>query len=242
MRIESEGIILNLQKHTDNSYIANVFSKNHGAIRGLIRNKKNRLLSIGNNIFFKYTRKNVYNLGNFTVDSIDNVAVEIFFNPLKLLLLHSALSLLGKSLPENETNEIIFHKMQLLQRNLENNDTENSIMNYIQFEMFFLQEMGFGLNLQSCPIHGTTEKFGYISPKIARVISEKAGHKYQNRLFKLPKLLQNQPTNPNDLLLCLQITAFFMQKHIFVNQNIPSIRLKLQQKIHDEIIKKHCTI
>lgn len=231
MRIESEGIVLNLQKYTDNSYIAHVFSKNHGLISGLIRNKKNQSLSFGNYLIFKYVRKNVNNLGNFTVDKIENVSTEIFFTPLKLLMLNSALVLLGKSLPENEPNEKIFLSIQSLQSNLQKHNIENSIIHYVKFELFFLQEMGFGLNFESCPVHGKKEKFGYISPKIGRIISEKAGLPHKNKLFKLPKFFQNQATNLEDLLFCLKITQFFIQKRILIHKKLSSSRLILHQKI-----------
>lgn len=238
MRFENKGIILNLHKYTDNSYIASVLSQKNGLIKGLIRNKKNQLISMGNSIFFKYARKNTNNLGNFNVDKIDNIATEIFFNSVKLMVLHSALVIVEQSIPENEPNEKIFQQICKLQKSLQTQNIENSIISYIKFELFFLQEMGFGLNLHSCPIHGTSEKFGYISPKIGRVISTKAGEKYKKRLFVLPKLFQNQPTNPEDLLLCLQITHFFLQQRIFNNDNLPPIRLLLQQKIREKMQKE----
>lgn len=236
MRIENEGIILHLQPFGDSSFIVKIFSKNYGCLKGLLHKKKNQNLAIGTHLFFKYARKIEKNLGNFQIEKINNIPLEIFFNKIKLLILHSALSLLNIALPENEINKKLFLALQNLEKQLiEKSDIQELLQYYIKFELQFLFEMGFGLHLDSCPVFGSQEKLKFISPKTGRAVSEKAGINYQKKLFVLPKFFHNQPTDLPDLINCLQITEFFIQNRI-INEKKMSTERKLLIKaiLHEQ--------
>ena len=74
MRWESEGIVLGFSLHNEKSYILEVFTKEHGRHKGLIRgiHSKNlrSIIEPGNEVKALWSGRLETHLGNFTIESI----------------------------------------------------------------------------------------------------------------------------------------------------------------------------
>ena len=58
-----------------------------------------------------------------------------------------------------------------------------------RFELLLLDELGFGLDLESCAATGSRDDLVYVSPKSGRAVSRAAGEPYRDRLLPLPGFL-----------------------------------------------------
>ena len=58
-----------------------------------------------------------------------------------------------------------------------------------RFELTLLEELGFGLDLESCAATGVTTDLTHVSPKSGRAVSREAAEPYLDRLFVLPAFL-----------------------------------------------------
>ena len=63
-----------------------------------------------------------------------------------------------------------------------------------RFELLLLDELGFGLDLESCAATGSRDELVYVSPKSGRAVSREAGEPYRERLLPLPAFLAGPPT------------------------------------------------
>ena len=61
------------------------------------------------------------------------------------------------------------------------------ILKYIRWELKFLSELGFGLDLSKCAVTGSKNDLQFISPKSGRAVSAEGAGEWRNKLFMLPE-------------------------------------------------------
>ena len=64
-------------------------------------------------------------------------------------------------------------------------------------KFFFLKNTGYGINLEKCSVSGSKEKLYYLSPNSGNSVTYSVGHKYRNKLFKLPNCLKEKAVSNN---------------------------------------------
>jgi DNA repair protein RecO (recombination protein O) len=91
---------------------------------------------------------------------------------------------------------------------------------YVRWELALLADLGFGLDLASCAATGLTHDLAYVSPRSGRAVSADAGEPYADRLLRLPYFLLSpeSPATPVDILRGLDLTGYFLRRHVFVHR------------------------
>jgi DNA repair protein RecO (recombination protein O) len=86
-----------------------------------------------------------------------------------------------------------------------------------QFELIFLAELGFGLDLTSCAATGAKDDLIYVSPRSGRAVSRAAGEAYRDKLMRLPDFLRfdGEPASAADVADAFALTGFFLDRHAF---------------------------
>src|SRR6202023_2453616 len=92
-----------------------------------------------------------------------------------------------------------------------------------QFELAFLAELGFGLDLSSCAATGVKNDLIYVSPRSGRAVSRAAGEAYRDKLMRLPGFLRDERTalSAADLAAALTLTGCFLERHAFAPRGLP---------------------
>ena len=106
------GFLLSKNRYSENSLIAEVYSKNHGRISGIIfggtSKKIKNYLQIGNKIFINYNSKSENKIGYFKVEIQQALSPFYFDNNQKLTCISSAMNLIRILTAESEKNENIY--------------------------------------------------------------------------------------------------------------------------------------
>src|SRR3984885_1202236 len=91
-----------------------------------------------------------------------------------------------------------------------------------QFELIFLAELGFGLDLSSCAATGAKDDLIYVSPRSGRAVSRAAGEAYRDKLMRLPDFLRGEGASApaNDLADAFALTGFFLDRHAFAPRGL----------------------
>jgi DNA repair protein RecO (recombination protein O) len=86
-----------------------------------------------------------------------------------------------------------------------------------RFELDFLAELGFGLDLSSCAATGATQDLIYVSPRSGRAVSRTGGEAYKEKLLRLPAFLriEDAPASAADIADAFALTGFFLDRHAF---------------------------
>ena len=233
---QDTGIILTARMHSENDAIVSIITQNHGKYTGYIngaRSKRKRhLIEPATFVNCHWKSKETSNLGNWKLEEIKPTSSFYMDEPLKLSAIQSACILYDQAIPDKEGHEGLFYGLESFINILENDDII-WLTAYIYWEIAFLKEIGYSLDLTKCA-GGGTGKLIYVSPKSGVSVSEKMGEPYKDKLLKLPSFLgEKKATATNeDLLQALELTLYFLQNKAFAQHShgIPEARLIFQQR------------
>ncbi len=219
MKIEDIGFFLGTKEYGENSFIVFIFSKNHGLIKSFSKYSRKELQSLMllDQINFIWKSKQKESLG-FIKISHKKPLYHGVNNFLVSLVKASVTELCLNFLAPWQKNKEIYNDLTTLVESFKFNN--NLIMfNYVWWEIFFLKNTGYGLNLETCAVSGSSKDLYYISPNSGNCVTYLVGEKYKKKLFRIPDCLKNKenPTTFIDYFNALKIISFFIKKNFDFN-------------------------
>ena len=168
MNWNDKGYLLSKYRYNENSIIAEVFTKNHGKVSGIIfggsSKKIKNYLQQGNKIHLNFNSKSDNRIGYFKVEIEQALSPLYFDNHQKLSCISSAMYLIKMLTAESQKNLTIYNLIKnfyfLLKRT-------NWIKDYIYWELELFKVLGYDLefkNLVNKEVVGN--KLQYISKSI----------------------------------------------------------------------------
>lgn len=231
MQWNDEGFVLSVRKHGETSAVAALLTRDHGRHAGLVRGGVGRrarpVLQIGNLVAATWRARLDEHLGTLTCESIRAYAAAIMTERLPLLALGSAAALVDMALPERDPHPEVFVGFADMVEALTRPGWE---VPYVRFEVLLLAALGFGLDLETCAVTGTTENLTHVSPRTGRAVSAEAAGPYRERLLALPAFLKDRATAATrpEILAGLELCGHFFAQHICAPpQVVPRTRKQL---------------
>ena len=150
MNWNDQGYLISKNRYNENSIIAELFTKKHGKISGIIfggtSKKIKNYLQIGNKLHLNYNTKNVSRMGYFKIEILEALTPQYFDHSQKLLCITSGMNLIKILTAEAQANKDIyilinnfFHILNL----------DNWIKEYIFWELELLKLLGYDLQLKN---------------------------------------------------------------------------------------------
>lgn len=185
MKIESVGILIGLRPLNERDSVAHIFTRDNGVLVGVMRGaqvaKKNKPL-VGQVGQVAWNARLDSQLGVFHWEAEKNIAAGYIAKPTVLMCLNSVFELLLNLLPEREAYTDLYDNTVFC---LENLDSDVQVV-YLRWEINFLQELGYALDLSRCSGCGTTRDLNYLSPRTGRAVCNKCAQPYITKLYTLP--------------------------------------------------------
>ncbi len=185
MKLESQGILINLKPFGNNDCIASVFTADYGLISGLMKGalvaKKNKPLvaQFGNVV---WNARLDSQLGTFHWEATKNLGMDAMRDSCVLGFMNSMFALILAFVPERENFSELYNKTCWVLDDL-NKDS------YLQWELCLLKELGYALDLTKCSGCGGKSNLSFLSPRTGRAVCCECGEPYADRLYKLPVTL-----------------------------------------------------
>ena len=158
MNITDEGIAISIKKFSDSTNLMKILTKGNGVYSGLIRLKRNQgntgVNIPGNTLSVNWRARLSEHLGFFNTELIKSRTSSYLNSSMDLEVLNSICSLLD-IFPEREECIDLYLSIEELLDSLDNNFLWPLL--YIKFELLFIEKMGYGLDLSSCAVNGSTE-------------------------------------------------------------------------------------
>ena len=206
------GFLISKNKYNENSFIAEIYTKNHGKVSGIIfggTSKRIRnYLQIGNQIFINYNSKSENRLGYFKVEIEKALSPLYFDDQKKLSCITSAMNLIKILTAESQRNKNIYILIEKFYKLLE---TKNWIKNYIYWELELFKNLGYDLDFNDLV---TKEYKSNIIIYTTKSISNKK---------IVPNFLIDRDENEEDLrnlLSGLKIVGDYLDKTILSQKNL----------------------
>jgi DNA repair protein RecO (recombination protein O) len=218
-----EGIVLGVKRHGETSVILELMTQARGRHLGLVRGgvgtRLRGVLQPGNSLRATWRARLDEHLGNYAVEGI-NLRAAGFLTAAHAVHGVTHLAALCRLLAEREPHAAIYGALEDILDHLE--EPRLAAPAIARFELAFLAELGFGLDLESCAATGTTAELVYVSPRSGRAVSRAAGEAYHDRLMVLPAFLRDDamPASPADLASAFALTGFFLDRHAFAPRGL----------------------
>lgn len=186
MKLESNGILIGLNPIGERDSVAHIFTRDYGMMHGVMRGaqiaRKNRALvgQVGSVI---WSARLDSQLGAFHWEAAENLSARLMVDMKMLTYMNVAFSLLNALLPERESYTDLYDLTESLLRTI---SCDNANVQYLNWEMGLLRELGYALDLSHCSGCGATDNLNYLSPKTGRAVCDKCAAPYINKLYKLP--------------------------------------------------------
>ena len=214
-----EGFLISKNRYSENSLIAEIFTKNRGKISGIIfggtSKKIKNYLQIGNRLHINYSSKSENRIGYFKVEILNAYSPLYFDHKQKLSCITSATNLIKILTADSQSNIKVYQLIEKLFLILNNKDW---LKNYMFWELDLLKVLGYDLELESLVEKDTIEN------KTVYYASSSTEKKY------VPNFLIDKDIQVSDLktlLNGLKLVGDYLDKTILKpnNLNYPNSRL-----------------
>ena len=222
-----EGTVLGVKRHGETSIVLELMTRAHGRHLGLVRGgsgpRLRGILQPGNEVRATWRARLDEHLGHYLVEAA-NLRAAGFLD--KAHALHGIIHLaaLCRLLAEREPHTAIYDAVQAI---LDRLDEPRAVAPMIaRFELDFLAELGFGLDLAACAATGAKDELVFVSPRSGRAVSRAAGEPYRDKLMRLPVFLrqgeEGETATPSlgDLVDAFALTGFFLDRHAFAPRGL----------------------
>jgi DNA repair protein RecO (recombination protein O) len=224
MQWTDEGIVLGVRRHGETSVILELMTTERGRHLGLVRGgagtRLRGVLQPGNSLRATWRARLDDHLGNYAVEGT-NLRAAGFLNAAHAVHGVTHLAALCRLLAEREPHARIHAALEGI---LDALDDPAAVAPMIaRFELAFLAELGFGLDLSSCAATGAKDDLIYVSPRSGRAVSRAGGEAYRDKLMRLPDFLRTAggPASAGDLADAFALTGFFLERHAFAPRDMP---------------------
>ena len=216
---DDSGFLLSKNKYSENSLIAEIFTKEHGKVSGIIfggtSKKIKNYLQIGNELYVNYSAKSDTKIGHFKIEIHHAFSPTYFENSQKLFCINSSMNLIKILTAESQQNEKLYDLILKFYKII---DEENWLNRYIFWELELFKALGYDLILEDLV------KKEIIDKKITYFVQSSTERKI------VPNFLINKDYLINDnkiLLNGLNLVGDYLEKTILKpnNLNFPISRI-----------------
>ena len=214
-----EGFLISKNRYSENSLIAEIFTKDRGKISGIIfggtSKKIKNYLQIGNRLHLNYSSKSENRIGYFKVEILNAYSPLYFDHKQKLSCITSATNLIKILTADSQSNIKVY---QLIENLFFILDSKDWLKKYIFWELDLLKVLGYDLELESLVEKDTIEN------KTVYYASSSTEKKY------VPNFLIDKDIEVSDLktlLNGLKLVGDYLDKTILKPNNLsyPNSRL-----------------
>ena len=144
------GFLLSTNRYNENSLIAEIYTKDHGKISGIIfggtSKKIKNYLQTGNQLYLNYNSKSDNRIGYFKIEIYKAYSPVYFDNPQKLNCITSSMNLIKLLTADSQVNIKIYNIIDKFYSII---SEDNWIQKFIYWELELLKILGYDLELSS---------------------------------------------------------------------------------------------
>lgn len=222
MQWSGEGLIIGIRRHGESSVIAEVMVEGRGRTMGLVRGGRSSRMAAtlqpGNLVQLSWRARLEEHLGTMTVELTEGRAADLIADRTRLYasqLLCDHLRLLPERDPHDRLLGMAVHALD------PGRDAVSLGAALVSFELTLLEELGFGLDLSTCAVTGSTEDLTHVSPKTGRAVTREVAAPYGMKLLALPAfLVDGGGAGARDVADGFRLTGHFLSHHVWLPRGV----------------------
>ncbi|MBC8130203.1 MAG: DNA repair protein RecO [Rhizobiaceae bacterium] len=224
MEWREEAIVLGVRRHGETSVIAEIMTHGRGRHLGLVRGGRSRrqqpVLQPGNLVEATWRARLDEHMGTLVLEPLALRAAQVMETPVGLHAVQLIAAHL-RLLPERDPHPRLYDGLGIIAEHLGDPLEVGELV--LRFEIALLEELGFGLDLESCAATGRRDDLVYVSPKSGRAVSTEAGLPWHDKMLALPAFLIVPGARADEatLLEGFRLSRYFLSRHVFAPRAIP---------------------
>ncbi len=219
MEWRDEGIVLKVRPAGESAAVVDLMTCAHGRHAGLVRSARSRrmqpVLQPGNTVDCVWRARLDDQLGLYRVEPLVSRAAMLMETAVGSFAAATLVAYMAH-LPERDTHPALYQLLALVLDHVADPALAGPLL--VRFELAFLEEMGFGLDLTRCAVTGTEDNLSHVSPRTGRAVCGEAAAPWIDRLLPLPRFLtdrgMNRPPDADDIAEGLRLTGHFLMRHL----------------------------
>lgn len=226
MRFDTKAIVCALRTHGEHGAVVRLMTPAHGLqgayIRGA-RGKRMRPVLIAGNLVEAHLRARTETQLPQAEIELAHSRGPLLSEPLPAAAIEWATALTAIALPEGQPYPHLYEALDGLLAAIEAAPAASGWgAALVRYELLLLSELGFGLDLDSCAVSGSTDELVAVSPKSGRAVSAAAAEPYAGKLLHLPQfLLMSGSAGWPDILAGLTLTGHFLLRDLLTDRSAP---------------------
>ena len=229
-----EGTVISRRPHGEHAVVLEILSPEAGRVAGLVPGGAGRskaaMLQPGNRVSAQWRARLEDQLGTFTLEP-GAARPGLLANAAALDGMNATAAMLRFALPERDPHPRLSRASEALWDAMDAG--ADWAGDYVRWELLLLDEMGFGLDLDSCALTGARDGLAYVSPNTGRAVTAAAAGEYAPRLLRLPALLGG-PASNDEIANALALTGHFLDRRLardHVGRPLPAARDRLVARL-----------
>jgi DNA repair protein RecO (recombination protein O) len=224
MRVEAEAIVCALRTHGEHGAVVRLMTAEHGLQAAYVRGGRGRrmrpVLIAGNLVAAVLSARTDTQLPQAAVELIHSRA-PLLGEPLPAAAIEWATALTATALPEAQPYSRIHSALDALLAAIEAAPSASGWgAGLVRYELLLLAELGFGLDLESCAVSGSTDNLVAVSPRSGRAVSAAEAEPYAGKLLPLPRFVRDGgQASWSDIADGLDLTGHFLMRDLLTQKS-----------------------
>ena len=223
MRIEAQAIVCALRAHGEHGAVIRLMTEEHGLQAAYVRGARGRrmrpVLIAGNLVAATLSARTDTQLPQATVE-LTHSRGPLLGEPLPAAAIEWATALTATALPEAQPYPRVYSALDALLAAIEAAPSASGWgAALVRYELLLLAELGFGLDLDSCAVSGSTENLIAVSPRSGRAVSAAEAEPYAGKLLPLPRFVrEGGQASWSDIAHGLDLTGHFLMRDLLTHK------------------------
>jgi len=136
------------------------------------------------------------------------------------------------ALPEREPHAQVYDGFGVFLAALEHEDVSPAL--YVSWEAGLLNDLGYGLDLDTCAVTGVVDDLTHVSPRTGRAVCREEAAPYLAKLLQIPGFMQGSGTiEPGDIAMGLALTGYFIDRRVLwpIDKQLPEARARMMAEL-----------
>ena len=227
MRSETQAIVCALRCHGEHGAIIRLMTPDQGLVAAYVRGARGRrmrpVLMAGNVVQAQLSARTETQLAQAAIELIHSRG-PLLSEPLPAAAIEWATVLTATALPEGQPYPRLYQALEGLLDAIEAAPSANGWgAALVRYELLLLAELGFGLDLESCVVTGSSDDLVAVSPKSGRAVSAAEAQPYSGKLLPLPPFArEGGQASWEEIAQGLDLTGHFLMRDVLTDRSRPS--------------------
>lgn len=217
------AIVCALRAHGEHGAIVRLMTPLNGLQAAYVRGARGRrmrpVLVPGNVVAAELSARTDNQLPHATVELVHSRA-PLWSEPLPAAAIDWASAVTATALPEGQPYATLYDAFCGLLDAIEAAPAASGWgAALVRYELLLLAELGFGLDLETCALSGSSEDLVAVSPKSGRAVSAAQAEPYRGKLLALPSFIRDGGSASwADISAGLQLTGHFLARDLLLGR------------------------